>query len=216
MKYLLFICAFYINELKAQKTYSIHYSQSWQSSISINGQYQKYEFRSRLVYNDTLSFYYQIPPDSKDKFKNDAVLGDKLIHHGLIYSRNSDEVLEEVAWPKKNYFVIVDTPRTYNWVFNRQQKEILGYHCNLAYSVSGTNDTTLVWYTNELGVVFGPSFYFGLPGIVLEVFEQQYGRHYLATKIEQASVTLVLPQHVKRIPVEKYRREKAQALREKN
>jgi GLPGLI family protein len=204
MKYLLFICAFCINQVKAQKTYSIQYSQSGQSNVSINGQYQKYELISRLVYNDTLSFWYPALLYNKDKFRDNSVLGDKLIHHGVMYNRNNNEVLGEVVLSKRKYFFIVDTPRLYNWVFNRQQKEILGYHCNLAYSVSETNDTALVWYTGELGSVFGPLFYFGLPGIVLEVFDQQNGRHYLATKVERVSVTLVLPGNVKRITKEEY------------
>lgn len=208
MKYLLVICALYINELKAQKTYSIHYSQSGQSNVSINGQYQNYELRSRLVYNDTLSFWYPTQLYNKDKFKDSSVLGDKLIHHGLMYNRNNNEVLGEVVLSKRKYFFIVDTPRLYNWVFNRQQKEILGYHCNLAYSVSETNDTVLVWYTGELGSIYGPLLYFGLPGIVLEVFDQQNGRHYLATKVELIPVTLVLPRNVRRIAAEEYRRNK--------
>lgn len=208
MKYFLFICAFYVGDLRAQKTYSINYSQFGKSNILINGQYQNYEGKSRLMYNDTLSFYY--PIDSKDPFRNATVLGDKLTHHGLMYNRNTNEMFDEVAWPEKNYFVIVDTPRSYNWIFNKERKDILGYNCNLAYSISQSNDTTLVWYTGELGSIFGPSVYFGLPGIVLEVFEQQYGRHFLATKVESASVTLVLPKDVKKIPMEKYRKEKAQ------
>ncbi len=208
MKYLLFICAFHTVELRAQKTYSIHYSQFGQSNVSINGQYQNYEAKSRLLYNDSLSFWYPIFINSKDKFSNAKVLGDKLVHHALMYSRNNDEQLGEVVLSKKKYFVIVGAPKSYNWVFNKERKEILGYNCNLAYSVSEANDTTLVWYTGELGTVFGPLVYFGLPGIVLEVFDQQSGRHFLATKIEQVSVTLVLPKNVKRIPEEEYRRRK--------
>lgn len=206
MKYLLFICAFYACELKAQKTYSIHYSQFGQSNVSINGQYQNYEVKSRLLYNDTLSFWYPILMYSKDKFGNATVLGDKLVHHGLMYSRNDDEVLEEVVQSKKKYFFVVSAAKSYNWVFNKEKKEILGYNCNLAYSVNEANDTTLVWYTVELGSVFGPLIYFGLPGIVLEVFDQPSGRHFLATKIEQVSVTLVLPKNVKKIPKEKFMR----------
>ena len=202
MKYIFLVCIFYITDLKAQNTYSIDYTQFGQSNILINGQYKEYELKSRLIYNDTMSFYYYVT-GKNDEHRNATVLGDKLIHHGLMYNRNNDELLHEVAWPKKKYFVIVDSSRPYKWIFNKERKNILGYNCNLAYSVSQTNDTTLVWYTNELGNLFGPSFYFGLPGIVLEAFTQQYGRHYLATKIEKSSTILVQP-NVKKIPINEY------------
>lgn len=209
MKYLLLIFAFYINDLKAQKVYSIEFSQFVQSNITINGQYHQLEMKSRLVYNDTISFYYLIPQGKKDKLKKEKILGDKLIHHGMIYNRNTDELLLEVAWPKDKYFIIVDSLKSYNWIFNNEKKRILGYNCNLAYLVSETNDSTLVWYTSALGSIFGPSAFFGLPGVVLEVIGQRNGIHYLATKIKTTTVTLVLPEHVKKIPIEAYRKEKS-------
>ena len=67
-----------------------------------------------------------IPNDSKkDKLEKLPVLGDKLIHHGLMYNSRNKEMLEEVAWPKDKYFVIVDSPRYFNWVFKNQTKNIL-------------------------------------------------------------------------------------------
>lgn len=209
MKYLLLIFAFYINNLKAQKVYSIEFSQFVQSNITINGQHYQIEMKSRLVYNDTMSFYYLIPQGKKDKLKKEKILGDKLIHHGMIYNRNTDELLLEVAWPKDKYFIIVDSSKPFNWSFKKDSKRILGYNCSLAFTVNEKNDSTLVWYASALGSLYGPSAFCGLPGIVLEVYEQQFGRHFLATKIETATVTLMLPVNVKKIPIEIYRKEKS-------
>jgi GLPGLI family protein len=158
-----------------------------------------------------------IPNDrKKDKFENSIVMGDKLIHHGLIYNSRTNEILNEVAWPKDKYFVIVDTPWHFNWVFKSQTKNILNYTCSLAYSVNETNDTTMVWYTPDLNKGFGPTIFFGLPGLVLEVFDQYNSSHYLAEKIELTSVTLMLPQNVERISADKYRKQKAAIINGKN
>jgi GLPGLI family protein len=207
MKWALFLLIFFCNDIIAQKTYRINYSQSVQSPFTINGVYNNHEISTGLIFNDTLSFYYFKPVNGRDKFKKAELIGDKLDHHAIMYNRNTDEVLYEVAWPNKSYYAIVDTPVYYNWVFNTERKIILGYNCNMGYSIWPTKDTVLVWYTAQLGSVFGPLKYFGLPGIVLEVFDQKYGNHLLATKIEESSTVLVQP-NVKKIPAKEYLEQK--------
>jgi GLPGLI family protein len=218
MKYLLLLCFLYFdNDIKAQNTYRINYSHvKYFADSSTKKGVSDFKWSARLVYNDSISFYYMIPNGSKkDKFKNYPVIGDKLIHHGLIYNSRTNEMLNEVAWPKGRYFVIVDSPRHFNWEFKNQTKNILSYACSLAYSVNETNDTTMVWYDPELDKGFGPTIFFGLPGLVLEVFDQQNSSHYMAEKIELTSLTLVLPQNVERIPIDKYRKQKATTINEK-
>ncbi len=120
MKYLLLLCFLYFdNDIKAQNTYRVNYShvKYFADSSSKKG-VTDFKWRGRLIFNDSLSFYYMIPNNSKkDKFRNYPVMGDKLIHHGLIYNSRTNETLNEVAWPQGRYFVIVDTPRHFNWVF---------------------------------------------------------------------------------------------------
>ena len=219
MKILLLIISFgVVTYVSAQNTYRVNYShvKYFADSSSKNG-VSDFKWRGRLIFNDSLSFYYLVPNYSKkDKFKNSPVMGDKLIHHGLIYNSRTNEMLHEVAWPEGSYFVIVDTPSHFNWVFKNQTKNILSYICSLAYSVNETNDTTMVWYTPELNKGFGPAIFFGLPGLVLEVFDQYNSSHYVAEKLELTSVTLMLPQKVERIPVDKYRKQKAATINEKN
>lgn len=210
MKYLLLLCFLcFDNDIKAQNTYRVNYShvKYFTDSSTKNG-VSDFKWSGRLIFNDSLSFYYMIPNNSKkDKFKNSSVMGDKLIHHGLIYNSRTNEMLNEVAWPEDKCFVVVDTPWHFNWVFKSQTKNILDYTCLLAYSVNETNDTTMVWYTPELNKGFGPAIFFGLPGLVLEVFDQNNSSHYVVEKIELTSVILMLPQNIEKIPADKYRKQ---------
>jgi GLPGLI family protein len=144
MKYFFLLCFLYFGELKAQNTYSINYSR-----IAYGENQQIFKGKARLVYNDSISFFYFATPGEEDKLDKLTVLGDKLIHHGIMFDKNKNETLDEVTFPRGNYFVIVDAPKQYNWIFNKQTKNILGYTCSLAYSVKG-NDTTMTWYAPEL------------------------------------------------------------------
>lgn len=199
MKYLLLVCFLYFdNDIKAQNNYRINYSnvKYFADPTSKNGVSDS-KFNARLVYNDSISFYYMLPSGSKkDKFEKKSVIGDKLIHHGLLFNVRTKEAFNEIAWPKGNNFLTKSSPRQFNWVFSNNTKSILGHICTLAYSVNAANDTSMVWYSDELGKGFGPYDFFGLPGIVLEVLDQQNDSHYVAEKIELTSVTLVFPRNV--------------------
>lgn len=199
MKYLLLLCFLYFgNNIKAQNTYRINYRnvKYFADSTSRNG-VRDSKFSARLFYNDSISFYYMLPNGSKkDKFEKRPVIGDKLIHHGLLFNSRTKEMFNEVAWPKDNNFLAKNSPRQFNWIFSNNTKSILGHTCTLAYSVNEVNDTTMVWYSDELGKGFGPYDFFGLPGITLEVFDQQNDSHYVAEKIELSSITLVFPRNV--------------------
>ncbi|MGG9963770.1 GLPGLI family protein [Ferruginibacter sp. SUN106] len=206
MKYLLLLCFLFCENVKAQNTYSINYRQTI-SEVDGN----KFKTKARLVYNDSLSFFYFIPPrDKKDKLAKLTVLGDKLIHHGVMYDKKRNEMLEEVTFPENSYFVLVDSPRQHNWIFTQQSKSILGHTCKQAYTVEKNKDTTTVWYTEGIGTDFGPIYYWGLPGIVLEASDQRFHLRIVAEKIALTSLTVMLPQNVERVPAEKYGYQKLQ------
>lgn len=212
MKYLALLLLLYCATTHAQNTYRISFIQEkYFADESEKSGVRNFTFEGRLIFNDSISFYYMIPNGSKkDKMEKLSVIGDKLIHHGLMYNSVNKEVLHEVAWPEDKYFVIVDSPKRYNWIFSDNEKNILGHTCKLAYSVNNSNDTTMVWYATELKKAFGPAVFFGVPGVVLEVFDQSYTSHFVAKKIELTSLTLVLPQNVERVTADKYKLQKQQ------
>jgi GLPGLI family protein len=199
MKYLLLLCFLYFtNDIKAQNTYRINYSHvKYFADSSSKNALRESKWSARLVYNDSISFYYMLPRGTKkDKLEKKPVIGDKLVHHGLIFNSKTKEAFNEIAWPADNNFLAKSYPKQFNWIFSNDTKTILGHTCKLAYSVGAINDTTLAWYSDELGKGLGPADFLGLPGVALEVFDQQNSSHYVAEKIELTSVTLVFPRNV--------------------
>lgn len=206
MRYLLLLLVFFCDDAAAQKNYRIEYLMLGKLDFTINGQPQQSNNRFVLLYNDTLSFFY-VKPQYGDKFKKAKVLGNKLDHHAIMYNKNTDELLYEVALSRKKYYAVIDTPNYFKWSYTSEIKNILGYNCNAAYTVSPENDTIVLWYTNQLGNYFGPMRYFGVPGIVLEALDPAYKNHLLAAKVEESSTILVQPE-VKKIAMKEYLKKK--------
>ncbi len=188
------------NNSYSQNGYSIHYSFTFFKpvlNITVQGVIKDvpndFVATDRLVFNDSFSFYYRII-DGKDPLRKKIVF-DKVMHHAVLYSRPDSRLYDEVAWPPgKGKYLVYDTAKNENWIFGDDTKEISGYTCNQALLVNERNDSTLVWYTTEIKVPFGPGLYAGFPGLVLEVYDQKGHTHWLAAKIEKGNYNVVIPE----------------------
>jgi len=158
---------------------------------------------SRLVFNDTVCFWYGMR-NNKDPMKSNKVYGSKVYNHCYLYDRYQGIYYTGVANShniKEDCFV-TDSLKGWQWLFSNNSKNILDYQCYKAYKIneyikdsSGMktweSDSTIVWYTEQLKMPFGPYEYLGLPGIVLEVYDQnRMGMHVLATKIGEDNFTI--------------------------
>lgn len=176
-----------------QQGYSVSYTYDPNYfPITFNGEKRQLPAAAdRLVFNDSLSFWYRLGNGSP---KKNGVYGKKPYHHGIFSIRIPGLLYHVVAWPKnKPVLLIADTVRTEKWVYGNDIKMILGYRCRQALSVNEKNDSTLVWFTGEIPFPYGPAGYLGVPGLVLEVYDQQFGRHLFATKLEEGEFKVALP-----------------------
>lgn len=176
----------------AQVTYSIYYEHKvkyFQNNFELVR-----KTNSRLVFNDSASFYYFITPEQRDKFKKSKAVGDKLIHHGLFYNKNTAKFYHEVTWPKPNNYMTEMKIPYHNWIFTKEEKEILNYKCYNAREANSNGDTLSVWYTTEIKNIFGPMRYFGLPGVVLAIDNYNGGGTIKAISVDTNTVTLATPQ----------------------
>lgn len=104
---------------------------------------------------------------------------------------------------------IRDTIKAPIWNFPKGEKMILGYKCEPALRITPEKgDSILIWYTNEFGDRFGqPRGYEGIPGTVLEIYDQQTGFHLRATKVKRGDYSFFLPQ-IETITFDEFRRRK--------
>jgi len=91
-------------------------------------------------------------------------------------------------------FVVKDSLKSNKWKFEKETKKIGKYTCLKATATKLVDDyegfkkkekqkeiKITAWYTPEIPVSNGPEFYFGLPGLILELHEDKM--HYLLTKL---------------------------------
>ncbi|WP_299670041.1 GLPGLI family protein [uncultured Polaribacter sp.] len=79
------------------------------------------------------------------------------------------------------------------WNLEKEEKKILGYTSKKAVLVDERKKKTIVWYTQEIPVAFGPKNYFGLPSLILEI--EKGNDVFLAKKIEinPKNITIIKP-----------------------
>ncbi len=181
------------NSVNSQNTFRVDYDYKMMLPL-INGKQLFNLFSTKLIYNDSASLFYYMgdTPADKDKLMKPDFIGNKLIHHALYYNLKNKTLYHQTAWPGKKRLL---TPELVNasWVLLDQSDTICNKECKMAYRIGKENDTTMVWYYPSEKHSFGPSIYVGLPGVVLQAFDQRHGLIFTAIKVEQTTQSLVSP-----------------------
>ncbi len=115
--------------------------------------------------------------DGNERFNNNlkGMLGGSFpIYNNL----KKDSLFENADYRGKLYFTRYKSPR-YKWRLTKKTKDILGFKCYLAvaeYTIDrvildikkGKKQVFHAWYAPSLPAKYGPSFFTGLPGLVLQ------------------------------------------------
>ena len=203
----------------SQSGYKIVYKQ-WRADSPLG----KSEGYIRLVFNDSMSGYYAVYGPKQDPLKKSGEYGNIIYKgHAAIYNKNTNLFYGSYHGHYKTRnkkYIVYYPPREREWTYSEGSKKILGYDCKKAYWVNEYfimnndrqiwfSDSTVAWYAEELKLPFGPSGYIGLPGVVLEVTDQQhrsFNLHLMAIKIEKDSFSINLPKDAILISPEELRK----------
>lgn len=185
------------------------------------GQDQSGWAKPRMLLNDSIAQIHHFV-NNYDPFDNKKRFSKKLIHHGYFYDFVNKKYYHQTNLSKKyRYLNPVDSAEYKQWVFTDTQKSIVGFNCKAALSINISGDSTLVFYTDELKYKNGFLFYYGVPGVVLEAYEQKMIQgtamtvHLIATVITETDIILVRPEKpriVTREEHEKFMQERMQQL----
>lgn len=80
-------------------------------------------------------------------------------------------------------FLISEDLKTLHWELINETKTIGNLECKKAQTKIGNGEVIEVWYAPSIPVNAGPSLYWGLPGLIVEVKEKT--KHYIATQIKE-------------------------------
>ena len=115
------------------------------------------------------------------------------MHHAFITNKVNKKRYQEVGWPKGKNFLKLSEDEPEEWHSVASTKNILGYECKGALRITGKNDSILVWYSEALGTGFGDFYSYSLPGVCLEIYNQDANLHLYATEISKENYTIVFP-----------------------
>lgn len=82
----------------------------------------------------------------------------------------------------KNYKIIEKLP-VLKWNIHNESKKISHYNCNKA-TVSFRGRKYIAWYSLDIPLKNGPYKFHGLPGLILEIYDETNRFHWLITKIK--------------------------------
>lgn len=175
--FLIFSTNIYGQELSKKIEYSFH--------INLQNYEEGYSYKSVLYFNDNESLFIYNSTDLEKKvgFRKFIKSRSKDIQ-GVSLFRNFDEKGNIVYWNNEtnkmisrdflggSYAVQVneETPN-FNWKIVDSVKTINGYNCYKALSENFRGRSYTAWFTYEIPVPFGPYKFNGLPGLILEIYD---------------------------------------------
>lgn len=70
-----------------------------------------------------------------------------------------------------------------DWDLEDEYRTIHNFKCQKAITTYQNRKIT-AWFSEELAISYGPHIWTGLPGLILEVYDDKYVNHFIATNLE--------------------------------
>jgi GLPGLI family protein len=98
----------------------------------------------------------------------------------VYYDFTSNQKLEQVEYLTR-FFLVQSEIEAVGWKLGNEKKKVLEYTC-MSASVTLDNQEIIAWFAPEIPVSLGPSYFGGLPGLILAV-ERNGETAYVATSV---------------------------------
>ncbi|UWX61559.1 GLPGLI family protein [Chryseobacterium oranimense] len=150
-------------------------------------------FQSVLLLNNNQSAYFS--REAKAFFNNDVKVPSSTsitTNMGIVprYPKSVASILniggKQTAFlPVGKYIFSFEEPNL-KWETLSQTKNIKGYKCRIAKTITDTGDEFFAWYTEDIAIPDGPFRFKGLSGLVLEVYNKNRTIEIYATDIKKS------------------------------
>lgn len=141
------------------------------------------------------SNYYEMPFDEDNATKDDPddseitetiVVGKKNVIKRNYTNLNTNKLssTETITFDKSLYLVTEALPKL-EWDLSHADTLKIGtYMCNKA-TTSFRGRNYIAWYTNDIAITFGPWKFHGLPGLILDMYDETHKFEWIVTKISK-------------------------------
>ena len=184
-------------QVDGQRRYTVIYRQL--NNVDSNGKNPTSELKGALyVMNDSMTVYRLSRKEKELMRKFDLSSSDA--HHGII-SHLKGGYYYDIVHLKDEYLYIKVPTDTTKWIIDSNNSiNILNIKCFAAKSAE-----TVVWFAPSMPLKAGPMNYFGLPGLVLAVYNNRFHFVYLARKIEPQIPEIVNTKQTPIVSLEEFR-----------
>ena len=141
------------------------------------------------------SNYYEMPFDEDNATKDDPddseinetiVVGKKNVIKRNYINLNTNKLssTETITFDNSLYLVTEALPKL-EWDLSHADTLKIGtYICNKA-TTSFRGRNYIAWYTNDIAITFGPWKFHGLPGLILDMYDETHKFEWIVTKISK-------------------------------
>ena len=141
------------------------------------------------------SNYYEMPFDEDNTTKDDPndseinetiVVGKKNVIKRNYTNLNTNKLssTETITFDNSLYLVTEALPKL-EWDLSHADTLKIGtYICNKA-TTSFRGRNYIAWYTNDIAITFGPWKFHGLPGLILDMYDETHKFEWIVTKISK-------------------------------
>lgn len=142
----------------------------------------------QLTFSSTESSFEEITEDQEHSIENETAGGMMKIQmkrsasKANFYKNLTDNRTVEKKDLMGKYFIIEQDIEAPKWKILNEQKQILDYVCMKA-SIETEEGTTTAWFAPQLAIPNGPGKWGGLPGIILELEENDGDLAYKAIEV---------------------------------
>ena len=208
MKAVLFTCILLILTLFlfAQESYIVTYKierKAFSSNfpITINGDsvfatLPAKEFYRTLVFND--SFAYSILETERPKKKTysdgETQFGSKPFHGDYYYDKLQESWLYYSTTHRRKKPILVEyTPKTFNFVAEKDPVQILGMNCKKGYAIMPHGDTVFAIICTDFKNNYGPFAFNCFPGLISEMYQPLHHQYISLLTITGGNYHISIP-----------------------
>ena len=116
----------------------------------------------------------------------------KAVEEYTIMDKSKDS-LKTKTFISNDTYLVYETIPVFKWDFdNNETKKIGDYICKKATTTFRVRNY-IAWYTLDFTTQFGPWKFNGLPGLILEVYDETNRHHWIAQKIKTFNGEIKMP-----------------------
>lgn len=161
--------------------------------LQIGKRYNKFVDYNQIGTDSILESFSHLPTIKTNEFNQIMSQSFKsAFKYQLILKKENDE-LTFVDRISPNDFLYKETLPKLDWKLLNDTKQILNYTAKKAIVKYGGRNWT-AWYTEDIPLQYGPYKFGGLPGLILEIYDDKEHYHFTANSINQNPKQIYLSQ----------------------